>query len=291
MPELLPETLNLFFPQWQGSGRFELYEGARLLYELLHDRISLTQIPTSLTYSLTVDRSILGYSQIFSQFLDACKLIQARNPESILMIGGDCGVEIAPVSFLNRRYDKSLAVIWLDAHGDLNTPNSSPSSHFHGMPLRVLLGEGNTDIVSQAFSKLEPNQVFLIGAREFDVPERSFIQQKELSVFSAESINNGDYNKLFSTLDKAGFKKLYVHLDLDVIEPQEFPDVSCPTPNGISINELQKFLVGLRENFDLVGFSVLEFLPTQSKKLAALKVIKLLESINLLPASPVSNEL
>lgn len=288
MPEFLPETLNLFFPQWQGSGRFELYEGAELLYELLQDRISFTQIPTSLTYSLTVDRNILGYSQIFSQLLDACKLIQAHNPERILTIGGDCGVEIAPVSFLNQKYDRSFAILWLDAHGDLNTPDSSPSSHFHGMPLRVLLGEGNADIVSQAFSQLEPNQVFFIGAREFDVPERSFIQQKELSVFSAESINNGDYNKLFSTLDKAGFKKLYVHLDLDVIEPQEFPYVACPTPNGIGINELQKFLVELEQNFALVGFSVLEFLPTQLKKLAALEVVKLLEGINLLSAKNIN---
>ncbi|MDJ0634436.1 MAG: arginase family protein [Xenococcaceae cyanobacterium MO_188.B29] len=281
MPEFLQETLNIFFPQWQGSGRLEMYEGAKILYELLHDRIPFSQIPTSLTYSLTIDRSILGYSQIFSQLLNACRIIQTHDPERILMIGGDCGVEIAPISFLNRKYDRSLAVLWLDAHGDLNTPNSSPSSHFHGMPLRVLLGEGNTDIVNQAFSQLEPNQVFLIGAREFDVPERSFIEQKELSLFSAKSINNEDYDRLFSTLDKADFNQLYIHLDLDVIEPKDFPHVACPTPNGIHIKELQKFLVRLRENFDLVGFSVLEFLPTQSKRLAALEVVKLLDSINL----------
>ena len=282
MPEFLQETLNIFFPQWQGSGRLEMYEGAKILYELLHDRIPFSQIPTSLTYSLTIDRSILGYSQIFSQLLNACRIIQTHDPERILMIGGDCGVEIAPISFLNRKYARSLAVLWLDAHGDLNTPNSSPSSHFHGMPLRVLLGEGNTDIVNQAFSQLEPNQVFLIGAREFDVPERSFIEQKELSLLSAKSINNEDYDRLFSTLDKADFNQLYIHLDLDVIEPKDFPHVACPTSNGIHIKELQKFLVRLRENFDLVGFSVLEFLPTQSKRLAALEVVKLLDSINIL---------
>ncbi|MBW4543579.1 MAG: arginase family protein [Symplocastrum torsivum CPER-KK1] len=285
MSELLHETLNLFFPQWQGSGKFELYEGAKLLYESLHHRISFTEISTSLTYSLTIDESILGYSQIFSQLLEACRVIQTHNPERILTVGGDCGVEIAPVSFLNKRYDKALAVLWLDAHGDLNTPSSSPSSHFHGMPLRVLLGEGKTDIVEQAFSTLRSNQVFLIGSRDFDLPERSFIQQSDLSVFSAKVINDREYEPLFSTLEKAGFDKLYIHLDLDVIEPEEFPYVACPIPGGIHIDRLKNLLVSLKDSFDIVGFSVLEFLPTNLINSAALEVVKLLESVNLMSLS------
>ena len=285
MSKLLHETLNLFFPQWQGSGKFELYQGAKLLYESLHDRISFTEISTSLTYSLTIDESILGYSQIFSQLLEACRVIQAHNPERILTVGGDCGVEIAPVSFLNKKYDEALAVLWLDAHGDLNTPSSSPSSHFHGMPLRVLLGEGKTDIVEQAFSTLRSNQVFLIGSRDFDLPERSFIQQSDLSVFSAKVINDREYEPLFSTLEKAGFDKLYIHLDLDVIEPEEFPDVACPIPGGIHIDRLKNLLVCLKDSFDIVGFSVLEFLPTNLRNSAALEVVKLLESVNLMSLS------
>ncbi|WP_008317626.1 arginase family protein [Leptolyngbya sp. PCC 6406] len=281
MPEFSQETLNLFFPQWQGSGRLEIHEGAKLLYKSLHNRIPFAQIPSSLTYSLVGDENILGYSQIFSQLLDACKVIQAHSPERILTIGGDCGVEIAPVSFLNKKYAQTLNVIWLDAHGDLNTPSSSPSAHFHGMPLRVLLGEGDADIVNQTFSTLRAEQVFLIGAREFDAPEKSFVQQKKLSIFSAESINDGDIDRLFLMLDKTNADKLYIHLDLDVIEPEEFPHVACPTSGGIYIERLRDLLVGLRNNFDVVGCSVLEFLPTGSKNLATLDVIKLLDNISL----------
>jgi arginase len=282
MTEFLHETLNLFFPQWQGSARFELYEGAKLLYESLHNRISFNQIPTALTYSLVTEGNILGYSQILSQLLDACRVIQSHNPKRILTIGGDCGVEIAPVSFLNKRYDQALSVIWLDAHGDLNTPSSSPSAHFHGMPLRVLLGEGNTNIVNQAFSTLRPEQVFLVGAREFDLPEKSFVEEEELSVFSAKKINSGDGDQLFSILDKTGCNKLYIHLDLDVIEPEEFPYVACPTPGGISIEKLRDLLAELRSNFDIVGVSVLEFLPAAFRNAAALEIIKLLDSTDLL---------
>lgn len=281
MPEFSHETLNLFFPQWQGSARFELYEGAKLLHQSLHNRISFTQIPTSLTYSLVADKNILGYSQVLSQLLDACRVIEDHNPQRILTIGGDCGVELAPVSFLNKIYGQALTVVWLDAHGDLNTPNSSPSAHFHGMPLRVLLGEGDADIVNCTFSTLRPEQVFLIGAREFDSPEIRFIQQKELSIFSAKEINDGDFSRLFSMLGKAGSDKLYIHLDLDIIEPKEFPHVACPTPGGIHTNRLRDLLASLRSNFDIVGCSVLEFLPSGSKNLAALEIVKLLDSANL----------
>jgi arginase len=281
VPESLDPTLNLFFPQWQGSARFELHTGAKLLHEFLQDKVSFTQIPVSLTYSLITDENILGYSQIISQLLDACRVIQTHNPDRILTIGGDCGVEIAPVSFLNKKYSQTLTVIWLDAHGDLNTPSSSPSSHFHGMPLRTLLGEGDEDILNYAFSTLSPEQLFLVGAREFDLVERSFIQQQKLSTFSVESINCGDFSSLFSMLDKTGSDKLYIHLDLDVIEPEEFPHVACPTPGGIHIDRLRDLLISLKNNFDIVGFSVLEFLPNESKRLAALEVAKLLDSLGL----------
>lgn len=281
MSEFSHETLNLFFPQWQGSARFELYEGAKLLFGSLHNRVSFTQISTSLTYSLVADKNILGYSQVFSQLLDACRVIQNHNPQRILTIGGDCGVELAPVSFLNKIYAQALTVIWLDAHGDLNTPSSSPSAHFHGMPLRVLLGEGDADIVNCTFSTLRPEQVFLVGSREFDSPERKFIQQKELSVFSAKAINDGDFDRLLSMLVKTGSDTLYIHLDLDVIEPEEFPHVACPTPGGIHIDRLRDLLASLRNNFDIVGCSVLEFLPSGSKNLATLEVVKLLDRANL----------
>ncbi|PSN11534.1 arginase [filamentous cyanobacterium CCT1] len=281
MPESSSEVLNLFFPQWQGSARLELYEGAKLLYDALHHRLFFDQVPVSLTYSLTTDQNILGYRQILAQLLEACRVIEAYNPQRILTIGGDCGVEIAPISFLNKKHNQSLNVIWLDAHSDLNTPSSSPSAHFHGMPLRVLLGEGDDGIVNCAFSTLRPNQVFLVGTRDFDLAETNLIWQEKLSIFSVEDTNLENYDYLFTALDKTGSDKIYIHIDLDVIDPEEFPHVACPTPNGIRMDKLKGLLIFLRTTFDVVGCSVLEFLPIHSKKSAALKVARLLESAEL----------
>lgn len=271
--------LNLFFPQWQGSGNIALHTGAYLLHEQLCTIASFSHIPVSLTYSLTARNNILGYSQISAQLLEACRMVALQNPAKIFTLGGDCGVEIAPVSYLNQKYGSSLAVIWLDAHGDLNTPDSSPSAHFHGMPLRSLLGEGDRNIIAQAFSTLKPEQVFLVGTRELDPPEGSFIQQKSLSMLSAKAVNRGNYEPLISKIKSAGFTKLYIHFDLDVLDPEEFPDVVCPTPNGVHTAPLRELLAGLKENFEIVGTSVLEFLPARSTVSAASEVIALLDRI------------
>ena len=124
MSESLSEPLNFFFPPWQGAARLELYEGAKLLYSLLSDRCPFTKISTPQTYSLAAAANIFGYSQIHAQLLQAVQVIQTLQPERIFTLGGDCGVEIAPVSWFYLHHAGALTVIWLDAHGDLISPAS-----------------------------------------------------------------------------------------------------------------------------------------------------------------------
>src|SRR6476659_3005821 len=122
-------------------------------------------------------RGVLGLSTIAPRFQNTIRDLRERNPCRILIVGGTCGAEVAPIGYLNEKYDGDLAVIWLDAHEDLNTPASSPSGHFHGMALRTLLGEGPDEYVSFLSRPLTPAQVFLAGSRDLDLPERVFIEQ------------------------------------------------------------------------------------------------------------------
>lgn len=256
-------VLNLLFPQWQGAGNIGLYNGAKLLHSVLPSKASFVEVPVSSTYSIAIAKNILGLSQVSAQLNCASEIISKHDPECIFTIGGDCGVEIAPVSFLNQKHE-GIAVVWLDAHADLNTPTSSPSKHFHGMPLRSLLGQGSTHVTSRLFSTLVPNQIFLVGTREIDSPEQAFISHNRLRIFSVNSVNQGQNYPLLSAISAAGFRKLYIHLDLDVLEPTSFPHVVCRTPKGISIDPLKQLLSALIDRFEVVGASVLEFLPVES---------------------------
>ena len=209
-------TSSLLFPQWQGSGSphaRSLQEGAEQIAELFDKapvRVDLTA-----SEELEIQRGIGGRAQLLQQLETATAMLAQTQPEHLFTIGGDCGVDLAPASHLNAQHD-SLALVWLDAHADLNTPASSPSGAFHGMILRTLLGEGDPDFLAQAFSIFSPEQVFLAGARDFDPPERAFAEG--LVHLSVDDLEHQP-RVLAKRIAAGGFDKLHIHLDLDVLDP------------------------------------------------------------------------
>lgn len=163
--------------------------------------------------------------------------------EPILTIGGDCGVEFVPISAARERYGPGLAVAWFDAHPDLNTPQTSHTGAYHAMVLRGLLGEG--DPVLSAREAVEKEQVALVGARASDAAEQAAI---------GEGLGR-------QTNDPAavlrGASHLYVHVDVDVLDPAEFAGLNMPEANGLTIDELVAGLDSLR-GFTVVGAGITE---------------------------------
>jgi arginase len=185
-------------------------------------------------------------------------LVDRRRPERILTVGGDCGVEIVPLSYLNARYRGRIGVLWFDAHADANNPSTSPSGNFHGMPVRTLLGDGPAPLRALGYSVLRPEQVFLVGVRSLDPGERAFVAARELVRCPARGVG---FEVLPAMLAARGFEYLYLHVDFDVLDPDEFPSVWYPTPGGVAAAELIRILRRLRERFTVVGGSVLECMP------------------------------
>ncbi|MGN6796863.1 MAG: arginase family protein [Gaiellaceae bacterium] len=137
-------------------------------------------------------------------------------PARPFVLGGSCCAHVGAVRELARRHGR-IGVVWLDSHGDLNTPESSPSGNPWGMPLRMLIDGGD----------VAPEDVILLGARNLDPPEVEFIAA------------TGIRQELGLHPDA-----IYVALDLDVIEPGDL-DVFMPEPDGPSFDELKALLQGL----------------------------------------------
>ena len=149
--------------------------------------------------------------------LDAQVAAMARDlPERPLVLGGCCCSHVGAVRELARRHGR-IGIVWLDAHGDLNTPESSPSGNAWGMPLRMLIDAGD----------VRAGDVTLLGARNLDPPEAEFI---------AESGVRQELGELPDLL--------YVAVDGDVIDPPD-ADVFMPEPDGIPLAELERLLAGL----------------------------------------------
>lgn len=260
--------LSLLLPEWQGYGvDSAVAAGARAVARLFGAG-GFVEIDAPDDEALTVDGGVLGLASIAARLPRALAALNERQPARLFTIGGTCGVELAPVSYLNARYRGDLAVVWLDAHADLNTPESSPSGHFHGMVLRTLLGAGPAALVDALPRRLAPTQIVLAGARDLDRDEATFVSNAAISLLAPADVVVPD--RVAGRIRAAGLTRAYIHLDLDVLDPAEFPDSLVATPGGLSTDNVVAVVRGLAAKFDVVGFSVVEFRPRSADGLTRL---------------------
>lgn len=260
--------LSLLLPEWQGYGvDSTVAAGARAVARLF-DPGSFVEIDAPDDEALTVESGVLGLASIAGRLPRALAALNERHPARLFTIGGTCGVELAPVSYLNARYRGDLAVVWLDAHADLNTPESSPSGHFHGMVLRTLLGAGPAALVDALPRRLAPTQIVLAGARDLDRDEVTFVSNAAISLLTPADVVVPD--RVAGRIRAAGLTRAYIHVDLDVLDPVEFPDSLVSTPGGLSTDNVVAIVRDLAAQFDVVGFSVVEFRPRSADGLTRL---------------------
>jgi arginase len=267
----MKKHINIFFPQWQGGGQDKsTYEGALEIKKNYLSSKAFIDIDVSLEDVYSFENDILGYKPIVKQ-LEQCKnLIFQENPTSIFTVGGGCDIAIAPISYLNSQIKGDVTILWFDAHGDLNTPATSLSKAFHGMPLRTLLGEGDPRILSHTFSPLTPAQIILLGSRELDDAESEYIAERKIKLLKVADIES---KLAVDTIKANGSKNIYIHLDLDVIDPNEFPFIPVPALGGLKIQTLSNLLNVLNKDFNILGLSLVEYRPSGKHP------IKILEEI------------
>lgn len=158
-----------------------------------------------------------------------------------LVLGGDHSIAIGTLAGVAKHY-RNLGVIWYDAHGDLNTADTSPSGNIHGMPLAVSLGIGHKTLIDLAgySPKIKPENVVIIGARSLDEGERELIKEKGIKVYTMHEIDRiGMAQVMEETITYLHEKTDGVHLslDLDGLDPNDAPGVGTPVIGGISYRE------------------------------------------------------
>jgi arginase len=248
--------VNIFFPQWQaGAQRERIQIGANRLRELLEPRAKFQTVTIQNNLELTITDEVKGKSDLLEHLRSLRSMLEVAQPENLFVLGGDCGVSLLPITYLNSRSEK-MAVVWLDAHADINTPTSSPSKHFHGMVLRAALGKGDSDMLELAFKPITSDQVVLVGARDLDAPESEFVTAQNIKRFSSE-----DALGVLEYLRKGGFSSVYVHLDFDAFDPSEIDFTRFPTPGGLSIQTVVNLLEQLQSEFNVIGGALTECSP------------------------------
>ncbi|HAL30792.1 MAG TPA: arginase [Coriobacteriia bacterium] len=264
--------------EWQGSGVPDLERGARELARDLFGSRPYLDLGPSGFQSLDSRDGVYALDSVVERFGIASRELECVEPERIVTVGGTCGSEAAPVAYLACRYP-GLGIVWLDAHGDLNTPATSRSGHFHGMVLRTLLGQGPAGFADRIACPLEPDRVVVAGVRDLDPPEREYAVASGLALI--EGWPPDVIARISESLRSAGVSRLYVHVDVDVFDPEDYGDALFSVPGGPSLREVAQAVRSLVDSFDVAGVGVVESRGREPE--ARRKLVAFMNDSGLLP--------
>lgn len=258
------KTIFVVMPEWQGSASSRamlLAEGAAQLRE---------DLPPSARFDVAVPAhagDALGtpVSRLSSLLAarDAAREVLRSHVATAITVGGDCASTLAGIERAISR-DPGTAVLWFDAHPDLQHPSTSPSGAASGMALRHALGDGAPDLVST--HPVDPSRVLLIGAREIDPEEAEAIATYDIRTQPVLSTGDGSDvgDSVALWLREVGATSVYVHIDLDVLDPAEFASVHGAVPFGFAVGELTAAIRSAVATAPLAGAAICEFAPADA---------------------------
>ena len=189
--------------------------------------------------------------------------------ETPVVLGGDHSIAMGTISGVAEYYrgrQQKIGLIWVDAHGDMNTPETSPSGNIHGMPLATVLGKGHPKLVEMGgfAPKVEPQHVCLIGIRDIDEVERNNVLASGIHAYTMRDVDERGMRAImqesigFVTDGTAGF---HVSFDLDGMDPRDVPGTGTPVKGGISWREANLLMEMVSDTRQMRSLEVTELNP------------------------------
>jgi arginase len=186
-----------------------------------------------------------------------------------VVLGGDHSVAVGTVSgvshFFHQR-DRKVGLIWLDAHADINTPESSPSGNVHGMPLACIVGEGPPEL-TDLFGykpKVAPENVVIVGLRDVDQTEKPHVRQYGVHAFTMRDIDERGMRAVMDEairLASAGTEGFHLSLDMDFVDPKDAPGVGTPVRGGVTYREAHLAMEMICDSRRMLSLEVVEVNP------------------------------
>ena len=243
----------------------------RLGYEVIDDGDIAVVCPEVQEVS---DPKLRYLSEIVRTVDDLCGKVERTmgRGEFPVVLGGDHSMAIGTISGAAAHYrgeNKKMGLLWFDAHGDANTPETSPSGNIHGMPLAVVLGRGARELVEVGGfgpdeARLDPAHVALIGVRSVDECERGVLKELGITVFTMENIDRRGIHAVMKdaiALASAGTEAFHVSFDVDSMDPAVAAGVGTPARGGLTYREAHTAMELVAESGKLCSFELAEVNP------------------------------
>lgn len=211
-----------------------------------------------------------------------------KKQERLMVVGGDHTCAIGTFSgvydAIHQKGD--LGLIWLDAHMDSHTPDTSLSGRLHGMPLACLLGQGDAGLTSllHAQPKIKPQNTCLIGVRSFEKGEAALLKKLNVKIFYMKEVRERGFLVVLEEAIHHVKKNTIAYgisLDLDCLDPRDAPAVDVPEPHGIHAKDLLRGLSQIAEDDKLIAAEIVEFDPSRDKnKITEKLVVEILKALS-----------
>lgn len=207
-------------------------------------------------------RHLAAVVQVCQSIYERAKAAE-NDHEFAIFLGGDHSISVGSVSSAASR--GKIGVIWVDAHADYNTPQTSPTGNVHGMPVAALLGDGPKALIDVGYPgpKLHPSQVVMIGIRNLDAKERQRLQKSGISVFTMTDIDEyGIGVETRQALDRLShLDAIHISLDMDSLDPEFAPGVGTPVPGGLTYREAHLLMEILAASNKVHSMDIVEINP------------------------------
>ncbi len=214
-------------------------------------------------------------AKYLNEIAETCRglaeLVQKTLEEGFLpvVLGGDHSIAVGVVSGVSGAYrtrQKRVGYVWLDAHGDMNTPESSPSGNVHGMPLASVMGYGAPELVELlGFKpKVEPRNVALVGVRDLDTKEKRLVKESGAHVFTMRDIDERGMREVMSEALRVASDEtdgIAVSLDMDFVDPTDAPGVGTPVRGGVTYREAHLAMEMICDSKAMVSLEIVEINP------------------------------
>lgn len=260
------------FPINLGCDKIGVELGADIVSDIISkatfEDIEFLQIPCKQIQDFN-NKEIKDNMMYIQPIIDSCRILSDHvfksltNKKKTLIIGGDHSMSWGTISGA-LEYNKDIAVIYIDAHGDINTAKSSPSKHVHGIHMSYIMGIGEKKY-NGLFSKnyLLPENIMYVGTRSLDEGEVEIIKNKKIKVLTSNDIIDNDIQTTTLALKEfiSKHENIHISFDIDVLDPSIAPGTGVPEKNGIDIQHLKSIFNTIISSKKVISMDIVEFNP------------------------------
>jgi arginase len=220
------------------------------------------------------EKAVEGQTKQLQAVTAVCQTIYQRARECVkrndftIFLGGDHSISIGTVAAAAK--NEPIGVIWVDAHGDYNTPDTSPTGNIHGMPVAVLVGDGPIELVNIGYEgvKIQPSQLVQIGIRSLDTSEKNRLAHSGASIYTMRHLDEmGMAAVARRALERLRhLSHIHVSLDMDSLDPGAAPGVGTPVPGGLTYREAHLLMEILGDSGRVRSMDIVEINPILDDK-------------------------